>query len=95
VDAEECEFDRDRLAIAGPDGWRGDEECGGPEYECWHERAWMGFGWVAHVESSNTESMTTLEGQIQMADFARHALKLSEVKPEWLSGETQEAKNEQ
>ena len=81
-------LDRDRLANAGPYRWRGDEDCGASKYECWQERAWMGFGVIGHAESCNTESMMTIEGQIRMADFARHELKLSQVKPEWLSGET-------
>ena len=55
----------------------------------------MGFGWTGYVEARNTESITTLEGQMRMAEFARHELKLSEVKPEWLSVEAPEAKNEQ
>jgi hypothetical protein len=39
--------------------------------------------------------MTTIEGQIRIADFARRTLELSAVRPEWLSVETREAKNEQ
>ena len=88
-------LDRDRLATAGPNRWRGDDDCGTSEYECWQERFLMGFGVIGHAESQNTESMTTLEGQMRMADSARHELKLSEIKPEWLSVETPEAKNEQ
>jgi hypothetical protein len=88
-------LDLDRLANAGPDRWGSDEDCGTSEYQCWQERTWMGFGFVGHAESHNTESLMTLEGQIRMADFARHELKLSEVKPEWISAETHEADNEQ
>jgi hypothetical protein len=83
-------LDRERLATAGPDRWRGDEDCGVPQYQCWQGRASMGFGWTGHAESRNTERMTTLEGQIRIADFARRTLNLSEVKPEWLSVDTHE-----
>lgn len=86
-------LDRDRLAIPGPDGWRGDEDCGVPEYQCWHERAWINFGWTGPVESRDTESMMTIQGQIRMADFVRRTLELSAVRPEWLSVETREAEN--
>lgn len=89
-------LDRDRLAIAGPESWGTDEDCAASEYRCWQTRAWLNFGTIlGPVESRNTESMTTIEGQIRIADFARRTLELSAVRPEWLSVETREAKNEQ
>lgn len=87
-------LDRDRLANAGPERWMGDEDCGVSEYQCWNARAVLNFGETGPAESRNTEDMMTREGQLRMANFARQHLSLSEVRAEWLSVETRQAKNE-
>jgi hypothetical protein len=81
-------LDKRRLAIAGPNRhWGGGDTpvCQREEQPCWNPRLWLNFGQTSHAEYVNTQSMLTLSGQLGMARFAQRALRLKEVKPEWLA----------
>lgn len=87
---ENVKLDRKQLAVAGTlNGWGGGytAQCG---FEadwgkpCYLSHAVLNFGTTWHVDWDNTDSMLTLEGQLQMARFAQRHLGLSDVKREWL-----------
>lgn len=82
-----AKLDRQRLARAGPTRhWGGGDTpfCLPGEVPCWHGGAWLNFGQTSTAEFYNTEQMLTPAGQLSMARFAQHVLRLKEVKPEWL-----------
>ena len=83
-------LDRKQLAVAGTlNGWGG-----GYTPMCRFETKWgkacylghavLNFGTTWHVDWDNTDSMLTIEGQLEMARFAQRHLGLSNVKREWL-----------
>lgn len=84
-------LDRKKLAVAGTlNGWgsgytaqcRIEADWGKP---CFLTHAILNFGTTWHVDWDNTDSMLTLEGQLEMAQFAQRHLGLSKLKPEWLA----------
>ena len=55
----------------------------------------IGFGETWGVaESANTDQMLTVEGRLEMAQWAQKQLKLRQIRPEWLTAdsENQDAK---
>jgi hypothetical protein len=76
-------LDRDRLANTGLYGWN--DDCDWATSRCWTNHFGMGFGQTGPVEFRNTELMMTLKGQLWMAKAAQKELRLSEIKPEWLT----------
>ena len=82
-------LDRHRLLLAGTNGgWGGGDTplCMVREQPCFAPTSEIGFGETWGVaESANTDKMLTIEGQLQIARWARKHLQLSEIKPEWLT----------
>jgi hypothetical protein len=81
-------LDEKRLAIAGTAAnWGGGDTpfCLPGERPCWHGIAWLNFGQAQQAESSNTNAMLTLPGQLRMARFAQKQLGLGELKTEWFA----------
>ena len=90
--------DRHRLLVAGTRGrWGGGETplCMPGEKPCFVATGGIGFGETRGVvESANTDRMLTVEGRLEMAQWAQEHLKLRQIKPEWLTAvsENQDAK---
>jgi hypothetical protein len=81
-------LDRHRLLVAGTRGrWGGGDTplCMPGEKPCFVAKGGIGFGETRGVvESANTDRMLTVEGRLEMAQWAQEHLKLRQIKPEWL-----------